>query len=350
MVMRHDDPYQPLPRGLFKHGRQYRARFMHGAWVYFGTDYHAAVQAYTAWRRDGHQVTNTVGWLLDYFVGACAGRVKARKMAARTARDYSRDSAIVSKGLGHIPITALQPKHIVTFRDERQQSAPAHVRNEMAMLSAALSYAVEVGMLTSNPALQVKRPSRKRRERLIADDEYLTVYERAVPSVRLAMTLAVRTLALPDDVLAMGPRNVLRLQDGRRVLRFSRGKTGVWVEVEIVGELARLIDHAMQRLVVFPTFVHREDGQPYTVDGIGAMFRRYCVGTPKHPAEPRVTDFGLRDLRAKGATEMYRTGVPIRTIQRLLGHRSVQTTEIYLKSLVPEVVRPNEVPIIARVS
>jgi integrase len=88
------------------------------------------------------------------------------------------------------------------------------------------------------------------------------------------------------------------------------------------------------------TFVRREDGKPYTVDGIGAMFRRHCI-------KANVADFGLRDLRAKGATEMYRADVPIRRIQRLLGHSSVQTTEIYLKGLLTEIVRPNEQPIIA---
>jgi site-specific recombinase XerD len=58
----------------------------------------------------------------------------------------------------------------------------------------------------------------------------------------------------------------------------------------------------------------------------------------------------LRDLRAKGATEMYRTGVDVRLIQHLLGHRSVRTTEIYLKSLIPETVRPNEALIVAQIS
>jgi integrase len=38
----------------------------------------------------------------------------------------------------------------------------------------------------------------------------------------------------------------------------------------------------------------------------------------------------------------------LRELQHLLGHRSQQTTEIYLKSLVPETVRPNERPIIAK--
>ncbi len=61
----------------------------------------------------------------------------------------------------------------------------------------------------------------------------------------------------------------------------------------------------------------------------------------------KVSDFGLCDLRAKGATDEYRAGRPIRELQNLLGHKSVRTTEIYLKELIPETVRPNERPMIA---
>jgi hypothetical protein len=43
----------------------------------------------------------------------------------------------------------------------------------------------------------------------------------------------------------------------------------------------------------------------------------------------------------------YRVGRPIRELQNLLGHKSVRTTEIYLKELIPETVRPNERPMIA---
>ena len=31
------------------------------------------------------------------------------------------------------------------------------------------------------------------------------------------------TLALPEDLLGFGPRNIMKLQDGRRILRFDRG-------------------------------------------------------------------------------------------------------------------------------
>jgi integrase len=214
----------------------------------------------------------------------------------------------------------------------------------MACLSAAMTYAVEQGLLERNPCLEVARPARHKRERLITHDEDLAVFAKAIPSVRRAMVLAVRTLAQPTDVLALGPRNIMRTADGARILRFSRGKTGVPVEVAIVGEIAQALDGALVADVVRATFVHREDGGAYTVDGIGGMFRRYCDAQ-----HADVKDFGLRDLRAKGATDMYRAGMDIRHIQNLLGHKSVQTTEIYLKSLIPEMVRPNEVPIAASV-
>ena len=87
--------------------------------------------------------------------------------------------------------------------------------------------------------------------------------------------------------------------------------------------------------------MRHEDEKPYTVSGIGAMFRRCCI-------KSGVADFGLRDLRAKGATAMFRAEPnSIRKIQLLLGHKSVQTTEMYLKGLITEIVRPNERPIIA---
>lgn len=344
----HHDPTAPLPRGLYRHRRQYRTR-VRDEWLYSGSDYVDAVSAYAAWKHSGGGKPGTIAWLLDNFVGvACPGRVKAKTMAPRTARDYLRDAEILKKGLGHIPARRLEAKHVAKFRDERAQDSPSHVRNEMACLSAALSWALEAGTIERNVAVDVRRPRKMIRERLITDDEYLTIYDRAQASVQLAMVLVVRTRGLPVDVLKLGPRNLVKNGE-LYTLRFRRGKTKVPVELEIVGELAIALAPFLNGRSLHPTFVRRDDGKPYTVDGIGAMFRRYCVGTKQRPVDPVIKDFGLRDLRAKGATAMYRAGVDIRFIQTLLGHESVRTTEIYLKGLLAEMVRPNEVPIIASV-
>lgn len=334
----HDDPLKPLPRGLYAHRRRFRTRGVDRKWIYFEPPYEDACVAYRAWLND-HQ-RGTIAWLLDYFATIVApAKVRAQQLAERTARDYKRDREVLQGALGHIPIAALTPKHVSEFRNARAPEAPSHVRNELACLSAAMSYAVEAGHAPRNPCRDVRRPSRRRRMRLVSDAEYLEVYQRAEPSVRIAMTLALRTLALPGDVLAMGPRNLVTA-DGRRILRFARGKTGVPVEIEVIGELAQVIDAHLAQTVVRQTFVHTEKGAAYTVDGIGAMFRRYC-------AKAAISDFGLRDLRAKGATDEYRSGRSLRELQHLLGHRSVRTTEIYIKSLVPEVVRPNLRPVLA---
>ena len=346
----HADPAKPLPPGLYLHRRQYRARLPGQPFIYFGTDYPAAMAAYAAWRTKGPSAT-TVAWLIDWFTGSvCTAKVKSKQLAPRTAKDYQRDGVVIKAALGHIPLAALAPYHIAVFRDARAEQAPRHVRNEMACLSSALSWAVENKKVATNVAREIRRPRKKVRERLITHDEYLAIYARAVASVRLAMVLCVRTLGLPGDVLRLGPRNLVRHTDGRHTLRFRRGKTNVQVEIDIVGDLADALAPFVDRPTAHPSFVRREDGKPYTVDGIGAMFRRYCVGSKKYPVDPKYPDFGLRDLRAKGATDMYRADpTSIHKIQMLLGHRSVQTTEIYLKGLLTEIVRPNEVPILALV-
>lgn len=338
----HVDPAEPLPAGLYKMRRQYRARRLAQPWVYFGSEYKAAIAAFEAWRNP--QQTKTVAWLLDMCAAQMwPAKVKALELSARTCQDYKRDIGVLKKGLGKIPLVALQPSHINTFREVRATAAPAHVRNELACLSAALQCAVSAGHIHVNVAREVKRPTKAVRDRLITDAEYLAVYKFAHPSVRLAMTLAVRTLGLPSDVLRMGPRNVKEYDD-LRTLRFARGKTGVKVEVAIVGELAAVLQPFLDHPTLHPTFVRKvrakHAGKAYTVMGIGAMFRRACD-------KAGVKDFGLRDLRAKGATDMFRAGVELRQIQLLLGHKSVRTTEVYLKGLLAEIVRPNELPIVA---
>jgi hypothetical protein len=200
------DPYRPLPKGLYVHRKQYRARDARGAWHWFRGSYREVVDAYNAWRENGDPTyAGSVAWMLDYFTGTvCPQRVRGQQLAPRTAKDYSADSVMLKDGLGKIPIEALRPSHIAHYRDERQVDAPSHVRNELACLSAALTWAVQAGTAPTTRASRCADRPAKRRERLITDQEYLAVYEKALPSVQLAMLLAVRTLALPSDLLRMG--------------------------------------------------------------------------------------------------------------------------------------------------
>lgn len=105
----HNIPGEPLPEGLWKHGRKFRAkRPSDRDYTYFGIDYVAAVAAYAAWRKAGGGDIRSVEWLLDLCAGhVWPARVEAGKMAERTLRDYRRDKAILISGLGKCPLNIL---------------------------------------------------------------------------------------------------------------------------------------------------------------------------------------------------------------------------------------------------
>jgi len=151
------------------------------------------------------------------------------------------------------------------------------------------------------------------------------------------MTLIYRTCQRPEDLLKAGIANIKKVErEGRevRVLRVSQDKTGKTVDIVLAGDLEKLVDEHLAAKTVWPTFVHTRSGKRYTYSGIAAMFRRYVK-------KAGLTDFGLYDIMGKGATDMFRAGVPLERVQHLLGHDSVTTTEIYIKARLPGVAMPN---------
>ena len=65
----------------------------------------------------------------------------------------------------------------------------------------------------------------------------------------------------------------------------------------------------------------------------------------KHRGVAPMASFGFRDLKGKGATDMWLAGVPIEQIQLLCGHKSKTTTEIYIKARWQQTAQPNMVEV-----
>ena len=236
---------------------------------------------------------------------------------------------------------------IAEYRDKRHDAigrGKIRANRELSLLSSMYRWLIEKGLcpgLNVNPVMLIRRNPQPPKERYVEDAELRAVYRIAQRSLCMALELAYRTLQRPEDVLLLQPSSVrAKTISGAstRVLSVPQGKTRRTVDIEISPEidaaLTMLSGGKVRRLSEY--LVHNLRGRKYTVDGIGAMIRKLCDLAG-------VKSFGLMDVRAKGATDMYLAGVPLEHIQRLMGHKSVMTTEIYVKRLLStvRVAQPN---------
>ncbi len=69
--------------------------------------------------------------------------------------------------------------------------------------------------------------------------------------------------------------------------------------------------------------------------------RAQAKAREKVPGMADMPSWGFRDLKGKGATDMWLAGQPIERIQLLCGHASKATTEKYIKAQWRETAQPN---------
>ena len=133
------------------------------------------------------------------------------------------------------------------------------------------------------------------------------------------------------------------------MLHFRQSKTGRLIDIALVGDLGALVREAIGEVPTLrQPILHRLDGNAYTYDGLMAMVKqaqdkvRAVHRKTKGPLAD-MPSFGLRDLKGKGATDMWRGGVPIEEIQHLCGHADKATTERYIKARWRLTAQPNKV-------
>jgi integrase len=334
-----------LPRMRLKHGAFY---YVHAdkRWERLGTDFAAAksiAQRYNA----GAEKFGTMAYYFAEFIRWCQGRVAAKKMAARTAKDYAVNIAPLAAYLGHMAPTDITPPHVQSYLDLGIELGRAvRVNREKSCLSACLTWIrtrrPEAELLI-NPCFGVRRNTETARARYVDDAEYAAVLKRCTPMARAYAEIVTSTLQRPSDVLSWTRANIrtITLADGRkaRILDFIQSKTGKNMHIEIDGHLAAVISRLNIDAIGVP-LIHGRGRKAYTEGGLASMWRRWCN---KALAANEITStYGVMDLRAKGATDMHLRGESTERIQALMGHKSVQTTERYIKQRLQIIVVANE--------
>lgn len=341
------------PRVEFHHG-QFRYHHRDGTKESLGTDIVKANNRARIYNDPDGEYGTLGSFVMLFITTARAGRLPAgRGLAERTLEDYETEAEFLKAS----PLWKMLPGDLVRepqllgeYRDRRALDGKGKVQanHALALLSSTYAWLIETGLcpgLLVNPVKLIKRFVRKAKARYVQDHEYAPVYAIATKPVQMAMALVYGTLQRPGDVLAM-PAAPTRLKTvagiQKRILPVTQSKRGRTVDIELTAELEEAMGMLSGGKVVklASALVHGRGGKGYTEDGIAAMLRRYCL-------KARVKPFGLMDVRAKGATDMYLRDVPLERIQLLMGHKSVTTTEIYIKAMLDTIstVAPNKVKV-----
>lgn len=318
-------PKHKIQRFAEKKGHYYHVKSaekgLKRIWTPLGKDYAAALKKWAVIEADNHCYLPPHGDTFEAVIDRYLIETLPNK-AEKTQKEQRRQAEIVRKAFGHAKRGQIRPHHVGQFCDALAvRHGPVLANRVKALLSNMFSMAIYWNMEDVNPCKDIKRKPEKARTRYITDEEFRAVRNLAPPQVGVAMDLAYYTGQRMGDVLRIRWADI---SDGQILV--TQGKTGARLAIQITAPLQATINRAKDgSKITGMTIIHTRRGQQYTEDGMSAMFRRSCQ-------KAGVENFHFHDIRGKAATDLERSGLPRSEIQALLGHKTSQQTDGYIKA------------------
>lgn len=260
--------------------------------------------------------------------------------APRTQKDNIKELENLMQFFNNPPIEldSMEPQHVRQYLDWRGKTAKTRANREKALLSHIFNFAREKGITANpNPCRGVQGFEEPGRDVYVEDDVFSLVYQAANQSLKDALDLAYLTGQRPADVLNM---SVTHIKDNK--LSVSQGKTKTKLRFNLVDEegqtnaLGALINQIAERKrekkISDVALVCGQSGMRLTASGLDNAFDRARAKAIKLNPEKAaaIKAFQFRDMRAKAGTDKAETQ-GLMQAQRQLGHKSIKTTEIYVR-------------------
>jgi integrase/recombinase XerC len=268
--------------------------------------------------------------------------VSERNASELTIKSYREDLFAFVEWLqattGAVPSPdALSPQDLRGFQAALQQAgyARSSISRKLAALRSFFKFAMREGLASSNPAKPLRNPRRQRKLPHVLTDEEVGRLLLAPPADRVD---GLRDRAILETIYSAGLRvsELVGLQDGdldrREQIIRVRGK-GRKERICPLGSFAlRAIEqyaHRRQRSPEAeslgrqaPVFVNRF-GNRLTTRSVGRLLEKHLAAAGLDARTSPHT------LRHSFATHLLDRGADIRSVQELLGHKSLATTQIY---------------------
>jgi integrase/recombinase XerC len=263
-----------------------------------------------------------------------------RGLSPHTVRAYAGDIRSLLEHLMKCGITELADLDLAALRAWLAvQHGAGQARTTIARRAAAArafsAFAHERGLLAEDAGARLASPKAKRQlPEVLAHDEMVAVLERMPAATD--DPLESRDLAIMELLYATGIRvselcglDLNDLDDARRTIRVL-GKGAKERVVPVGIPASRAVDR------------WRESGRPLVLTAhsgaalfLGARGGRLDPRTARRVVHTRIAavesvpDTGPHGLRHTAATHLLEGGADLRSVQELLGHASLSTTQIY---------------------
>lgn len=208
------------------------------------------------------------------------------------------------------------------LRARRKEVSGATCNRVLALLRHLFNLAIDRRYLRENPTRGIKkfREAPWRRKYVYTEDELQALVNAASPHLRAILAVAIGTGLRKGDILGLRWNDV---DFEHNVITLFMQKTEEGIEIPMLPMvrevLWRLHGAAGQSPFVFTSSAGERFGNIKTAFN-GALRRSHLAEKGYH----------FHDLRRTFATMLYNRGVLLTKIQRLLGHKSITTTERYL--------------------
>ena len=265
-----------------------------------------------------------------------------RDLTPHTVRAYVGDVAGLlehATALGHVDVATLDIRTLRSWLARQQTLGKA--RSTMARRSAAVrvftAWALRTGRATTDPGALLGSPkAHKTLPAALGVEEARALLDAAAAAADDGSPVGVRDAAILELLYATGIRvgelcglDVDDVDRGRRVIRvFGKGRKERTVPYGLPA------DRALERWLTTgrPPLFASGAGAALFLGARGRRVDQRAVRTLVHRRledVPGAPDLGPHGLRHTAATHLLEGGADLRTVQELLGHASLATTQIY---------------------
>lgn len=247
--------------------------------------------------------------------------LKIHSKVNKKALAYKRDLGLIknlSVEFSGKKLSEITSKMVEKYKERRKKEvSPATVNREVACLKCMFNKAIEWKEAADNPVRKVKLfKENNQRVRYLELEEIKTLLDNCPEHFKPIVITALNTGMRRGEILGLKWEAI---DLGRGLIYLTDTKNGERREVLINEELRKILTK-LKRYKNSPYVFHKKDGEPYK--DVRKLFETALK-------KSGIIDFRFHDLRHTFASHLVMMGVDLKTIQELMGHKSIEMTLRY---------------------